>query len=404
MSSQAATTSGTPSALINAFEALATRRPDISPFMEYDRERYAYYNNWTNLKLADGVLKRDNFDIPYKVRGTIEGRKNRQPTRLAIDLVGGPGTAMTNQWQTNSSPEQFRVATANWRGAGSSTPTGCLENNRTEKLVEDMEALRIAAGMGHDERVVIRGSSWGMTMATAYAAANPSKVAGLVLGLPFLARRADVGHNFGAEGLLAQRYPAEFDRYISATGKMNAQEGLQQLADELGSTDSKRVVAAFIAASRWEQARNGEIYTRTADSVNLDDPMDRQLIARARIMAQYGAENYYLGKMGVRAQLQAIGKSDIPVIVMAHSNDPLCEPETLNMVKEALPKAEIHVYDANWHRLGKDSERPGTGYDNSFTDGGYPYAMAKMGLVLRGDIDLTPGVQVHQRKNRLECV
>lgn len=401
MSVSAQSASGSVSSLINAWETLNACRVDPVYFETYDRDKYRYTNNWTNMRLADGVMERDGFKMPYKVRGVYEGRKNKQMTRLAIDLAGGPGSAITSQWQANNSPELYRVAVANWRGVGDTAPIGSLENNSTDKLVEDINALRLAASMGRDERVVIRGGSWGMTMATAFAAAYPEKVAGLVLGLPFLARRADIAHNYGAEGALAKRLPQEYDRYVSATGKTDAKEGLQQLADEMGSNDPRRVVAAFIAATRWEYARNGEVFDRTMDNVNPGDPEDRQLIARARIMAHYSANSFFMGKNGVRSQLQSIGKTDIPVVVIANREDPLCESETLNMVIEALPKAEIQVYDANWHWLAKENEDPARGLDNGFVTNGYAYGMSKVGLALRGDTNLNPGVHMHKRRNTL---
>ncbi len=69
------------------------------------------------------------------------------------------------------------------RGSGRSTPHASdprvsLETNTTPHLVADMERLRVALDV---DRWVLCGSSWGTTLALAYALAHPQRVLGMIL-------------------------------------------------------------------------------------------------------------------------------------------------------------------------------------------------------------------------------
>lgn len=377
--------------------------PDLTPFEAFNRLNYNYANrtdSWKadQLKLEAGILERGIYKIPYSVRGSYGRVRLKRETRLAIDLPGGPGTALTQQWRSNSSPELYRVATANWRGVGDTTPFSSLRDNTTDHLIEDMEALRKAAAQGRDEPVIIRGSSWGMTMATLYAATYPEKVAGLVLGLPFLAAQSDVEHNYGKTGTLAQRFPEAFNTFSTALGNTDGREATRMIADELGSSCERRVKAALMTAISWEYARNGETCSLTQEQIDLSRPEMQQLVARARILNYYTSEGFFLPSDGVTAAFSKVPRN-IPIIIMANRNDPLCTPDTLQKVQAGLPQAEINVYDANWHWVARENEQPDKGFDNSFVTQGYPYAMGRMAFIVSGRLQERPGLVNYPRLN-----
>lgn len=385
----------------DAWKLLLERNADVTPYASFDRQSVNYTirsNDWKlqSLDLDQGVLEQGDFSIPYAIKGAYGRIRPRRETLLAIDLPGGPGSVLTTQWRSNISPEQYRVATANWRGVGDTAPFADITNNRTERLLDDIDALRIAGSQGRDEPVVIRGGSWGMTMALMYAAARPDKVAGLVLGLPFLATAQDVKHNYAPDGALAQKYPEGYANFRAAMGTDCPLAGLAKLADEMGHADERRVKKAFIAATAWEYARNGERYGMTEDTLDLSQPENKQLVARARVLSHYAANRFFLPEEGAAAAFRNV-RRDLPIIMMAHKADPLCAPGTLGTLQAGLPQAEMHVYDANWHWVARENENRATGFDNSFVSQGYPFAMGRLGLAAEGRLRLTPGVQTYAR-------
>jgi len=96
----------------------------------------------------------------------------------ALFLHGGPGSHTQPLHRRFFDPQFYRIVLSDQRGCGRSVPLGCTEENTTPHLVEDLEALRERLGL---ERVMLFGGSWGATLALAYAAAHPRRVAAMVL-------------------------------------------------------------------------------------------------------------------------------------------------------------------------------------------------------------------------------
>ena len=383
------------SGLIKTWQTLASGNGDYTAFNFYAPNRYDYgnrTNDWGKAPRDDGELQRGGFTLPYSLRGASDSRLT------AIDLPGGPGTPLSAQWKSTFAPARYRVAAGNWRGAGNSLPLGQLNNNTTEQLVEDIEALRLAVVRNNDERIMLRGNSWGMAMAVAYAAAYPDKIAGITLGVPFLARPEDVDFSYSAKGALAQRYPHEYEQLTKATGKTDARELMQYLSDEMGTDDPRRAAKAFVAFTKWEYATNGAVYNRRPEELDFTEPMQQQMLARARIFSNYTANDFFLNN-GIRDQLNTLGRSNIPVILLAHAQDPLSPPGTLDLVKKALPKAEIHECDIAWHSLliPPTERSPSMDFEKRFAANGYAYGMGKLALIAAGDTELRAGVFNHKK-------
>lgn len=99
------------------------------------------------------------------------------PETLVL-LSGGPGSAHDYLRELRrAAPEGMRVVAYDQRGTGlSKAPRG--STLRVADHVADLEAVRHALGSA---RLHLLGHSWGGTLALAYAAANPERVASLVL-------------------------------------------------------------------------------------------------------------------------------------------------------------------------------------------------------------------------------
>src|SRR3989442_6052401 len=143
----------------------------------------------------------------------------------AIFLHGGPGSHTQPLHRRFFDPQFYRIVLSDQRGCGRSVPLGCTEENTTRHLVEDIEALRGHLGL---ERLMLFGGSWGATLALAYAAAHPQRVAAMVLRGVFFGTRAEV------------------DRYLSGLG-----EGGDVLARYHQLVNQRDEAAARAAALRW---------------------------------------------------------------------------------------------------------------------------------------------------------
>ena len=128
-------------------------------------------------------------------------------------LHGGPGSGGSPRLAGLFDPARCRVIVPDQRGAGRSEPAGATRANTTADLLADIERIRAALGL---ERWFVTGGSWGATLGILHAAAQPARVAGLLLRSPFLARRADLDHFFGGA---RHRYPAAWRAWAAQPGR-----------------------------------------------------------------------------------------------------------------------------------------------------------------------------------------
>src|ERR1700682_1726497 len=132
---------------------------------------------------ASGML---DLDAPHRMYFEQSGN----PQGAAVDFLhGGPGAGASAVHRQFFDPAFFRIVVYDQRGAGRSTPLGCLENNTTMHLVADLERLRQRLGL---ERCLVFVGSWGATLALAYAEHHPERCLGLVLRGPFLGRQSEI--------------------------------------------------------------------------------------------------------------------------------------------------------------------------------------------------------------------
>src|SRR5712671_176257 len=127
-----------------------------------------------------------DLDSPHRMYYEQSGNPGGVPV---VFLHGGPGADASAVHRQFFDPAAYRIVVLDQRGAGRSTPLGCLENNTTGHLVADLEKLR--AHLGIDKWLVF-GGSWGSTLALAYAETHPERVRGLVLRGIFLCRQKEI--------------------------------------------------------------------------------------------------------------------------------------------------------------------------------------------------------------------
>jgi proline iminopeptidase len=117
--------------------------------------------------ITDGFVARPDVKLHYRIHG------DKGP--VLVILAGGPGGANTMlQPIADHLKDRFRCVMLEQRGTGRSTLDRYDDKTISfDAYIDDIEALREYLGQ---ERLLLLGSSWGMTLAFAYAGAHPNRV------------------------------------------------------------------------------------------------------------------------------------------------------------------------------------------------------------------------------------
>jgi proline iminopeptidase len=173
-----------------------------------------------------------------------------------IYLHGGPGGGCELKHFDSFDLDKCFVILFDQRGCGRSTPFGCLENNTTWDLVEDIEKIRQHFQLN---KVLIYGGSWGSTLALAYTQTHPQHVLGLVLRSICLARKieADWLYEFGANQLFPDAWSQFRQATITQLGKdspLNPSTIVKHYCQQLLSGNPQIIEAAALAWNNWAGA------------------------------------------------------------------------------------------------------------------------------------------------------
>jgi len=195
-----------------------------------------------------GFMEKDNHRIYYEQCGNPDGKP-------AVFLHGGPGGGGSTQVRRFFDPDKYHVVIFDQRGCGRSLPHGCLENNTTWDLVEDIENLKVKLGI---KQWLVFGGSWGSTLALAYSQTYPDSVSEMVLRGIFMLRKKELDwfYQYGASNI----FPEAWQKFIEPI-EHNERDDLMAAYHKifLSNNEEKKLNAA-IAWSRWEGSTSSLSY------------------------------------------------------------------------------------------------------------------------------------------------
>lgn len=167
--------------------------------------------------------------------------------KAVLVLHGGPGGAVNPTMRRFFDAQRWRVVLFDQRGCGKSRPNASLDDNTTWHLIEDIERLRWQLGI---ERWTVFGGSWGSTLALAYAAMHPERVACLVLRGIFLLTRRELAwfYQDGASML----FPDAWERFCAPIPKAERHDMIGAYHRRLTHPDRRVQAEAAAAWSQWE--------------------------------------------------------------------------------------------------------------------------------------------------------
>jgi proline iminopeptidase len=267
----------------------------------------------------------------------------------AVFLHGGPGAGLSATHRRFFDPEKYRVILFDQRGAGKSRPFGSLENNTTQHLIADIEALRELHGI---KQWLVFGGSWGSTLALAYGQAHPEAVLAFVLRGIFLCRDSEIDWFMNGMGRF---FMPEAQKPLLEAAGFYENPGASVLLEKYTAlfAGEKGEDAAIRAARAWS-GFEARCCTLLPDDDLVDDfESDHIALALARL------EHHYFIHRGFFDDNQLLDQMDrvrhLPAIIIQGRYDLVCPPVSALDLAKSWPEAGlVMVPDA-----GHSASEPG---------------------------------------------
>jgi proline iminopeptidase len=262
----------------------------------------------------------------------------------AVFLHGGPGGGVEPHYRRFFDPARYRAVLFDQRGAGKSTPWAGVDENTTQDLVADIEALRQHLGIA---RWLVFGGSWGSTLALAYAQAHPDRVTELVLRGVFLLRQKELRwfYQQGADAI----FPDAWEHFIAAIPAAERGDLLHAYHRRLMSPDREVMLAAARAWSVWEASTSR---LRFDPGLIASFGEDAFAEAFARIEAHYFVNGGFLREGQLLEEAGRI--RHIPGVIVQGRYDVVCPMTSAWDLHRAWPEAELVIVPDAGHSMREE--------------------------------------------------
>jgi len=287
---------------------------------------------------ASGML---DLESPHRMYYEQSGNPRGVPV---VFLHGGPGAGSSAVHRQFFDPAFYRIVVLDQRGAGRSTPLGCIEGNTTPRLIEDLERLRKHLAI---DKWLVFGGSWGSTLALAYGEHHPERCLGLVLRGIFLCRPSEI--EWFLYGLKAI-FPEAWRTFSGFVPESERGDLLGAYYKRLTDPDP----AVHMPAARSWSVYEGSCSTLLPNPALVADfASDRVALGLARIEAHYFRHDIFLPPDFLLGNANRLAR--IPGVIVQGRYDIVCPTISADDLHRAWPTAEYVVV----HDAGHSAFEPG---------------------------------------------
>ena len=252
---------------------------------------------------------------------------------------GGPGgSCKARHVKSMGNWKNYRITMFDQRGCGLSEPAGEIKNNTTGDLVKD--AKRLLDYLGIVRPVIVRGGSWGSTLALLFAERYPEMVEKLLLSQIFLAD----GMTADWENKEVALFYPEFVGQLQEAAK-NSSSIAEYFAGLINSDHPQDQLLAANTYGWWERVRSS-----LNPKWNTLEQLDEAELASQRIYINYAAQNFMLKDNEIIKNAYKI--AHIPVVIIHNRLDFSCPLKGAYLLHKALPKSRFVVVPEHGH-VGK---------------------------------------------------
>lgn len=256
------------------------------------------------------------------------------PEGLPILFVhGGPGAGTTLDDRRFFDPERYRIILFDQRGCGHSTPYGSLENNTTQDLLSDIEAIRAYFNI---KQWLLFGGSWGSTLSLLYAQKHPECVMGMILRGIFLGRQQDLRwlYEQGARAI----FPDYWEEFVLPIPEEERDNMISAYYKRLTGSDE---LARMNAAKHWAQWEGQCATLHPCKAVLERFTQSHTAASLAAIETHYFMNNCFIQENQIIRDAYKL--EGIPGIIVHGRYDMICTFENARTLHLAWPGSELYV-------------------------------------------------------------
>ncbi len=250
-----------------------------------------------------------------------------------IVLHPGPGAEADPHLRRFFDPQRYRIILFEQRGCGRSSPHLEINNNTTQLLLDDIDAIRDYLGLSE---FVLSGGGWGSLLALLYAQKYPQQIKALLLHQIFLGRKQDIDWFYKEGASLV--YPDYWQEFISQVPDNMRDNIPQYYANCLqGSNDLVRMSAA----KNWAlwQARCSSLQPHLYVIDQYSDP--HFALALATLESHYITNNYFIEENQVMNNVNKI--RHIPTYIIHGRFDLVTPLDSAWTLHQAIPASNLRI-------------------------------------------------------------
>lgn len=270
---------------------------------------------------------KDGHDVFFMEFGNPQGKP-------IIITHGGPGGSCKSKYAKALELKKYRVIMMDQRGCGKSLPAGEMRANTTSDTLDDIR--RLLDYLQIKEKVVLRGGSWGATIALLFAEKHPERVEKLLLSQIFLADKANRDWMNKTSGMF---YPDMLEElYRKAGNPQNPAEKYQELINSENPENQKTAMTYYGS------------YERVLNSLNPYFPEisgDEKELASNRIYIDYAKNNFFLSDNEILDNTQRI--EHIPAVIVHNRLDMSCPLEGAFQLHKKMKNSKLVIVPDRGH-------------------------------------------------------
>jgi proline iminopeptidase len=260
-----------------------------------------------------------------------------------IFLHGGPGSGCRPLHRRYFDPKKYRIILFDQRGCGRSTPLGELENNTSQFLLNDMEAIRHHLNI---HQWLIFGGSWGATLGLLYAQHYPQNVLAMILRGTFLGRQQDINWVY-AEGGASKLFPEAWNNLVKDLDTADKKMPLKAYFEQLTNSNIAVQQAAASTLQSWEST----IVTLRDHHYQPKPNNDPDPLAHSRIQLHYALNDCFILEHPLLENIASI--RHIPAHIIHGRYDTVCPVQQSWELQQVWPEAKLTVVPLAGHAAGE---------------------------------------------------